>query len=131
HGTGVTQLYRVVIAGDVILEKEEATHRPFMAFVPLPKAHSFWGRSYDRLNFQVQNARTALVRSIIDHAMITTNPRHMVAYGGMKNPRELTENRIGGIVNVKSVADSIAPLPVAPLNPFIFQTVQMLDDDKE
>ena len=62
--------------------------------------------------------------------MITNNPRYQVVKGGLTNPRELIDNRVGGIVNV-SRPDAIAPMPQAPLNPFIFQTIQMLDDDKE
>ena len=30
-----------------------------------------------------------------------------------------------------SRSDGIAPMPQAPLNPFVFQTIQMLDEDKE
>lgn len=62
--------------------------------------------------------------------MITNNPRYQVVKGGLTNPRELIDNRVGGIVNV-SRPDAIAPMPQAPLNPFVFQTIQMLDEDKE
>ena len=54
----------------------------------------------------------------------------MVVKGGLTNPRELISNRVGGLVNV-SRPDAIAPMPQANLNPFIFQTIGMLDDDKE
>jgi hypothetical protein len=54
----------------------------------------------------------------------------MVVKGGLTNPRELIDNRVGGLVNV-SRPDAISPMPQAPLNPFIFQTLQMLDEDKE
>ena len=50
--------------------------------------------------------------------------------GSLTNPRELIDNRVGGIVNVTR-PDAISPMPQAPLNPFIFQTIKMLDDDKE
>ena len=49
---------------------------------------------------------------------------------GLTNPRELIDNRVGGIVNVTR-PDAINPMPQASLNPFIFQTIQMLDEDKE
>ena len=62
--------------------------------------------------------------------MITNNPRYTVVKGGLTNPRELLDNRVGGIVNV-SRPDAINPMPQAPLNPFIFQTIKMLDEDKE
>jgi hypothetical protein len=62
--------------------------------------------------------------------MITNNPRMMVVKGALSNPKELIENRLGGIVNV-SRPDGLAPLPQSSLNPFVFQTVQLLDEDKE
>jgi hypothetical protein len=62
--------------------------------------------------------------------MITNNPRMMVVKGALSNPKELIENRLGGIVNV-SRPDGLLPLPQASLNPFAFQTIQLLDDDKE
>jgi len=77
-----------------------------------------------------QNARTYLTRSIINHTLITNNPRLQVVRGTVENPRELMENRIGGIVNVKR-ADGIAPIPQSGLNPFVFQTIELLDSDKE
>ena len=55
----------------------------------------------------------------------------MVTKGGLTNPRELIDNRVGGLVNVTR-PDAIAPLPQAPLNPFVFQTLQkLLDQDAE
>jgi hypothetical protein len=62
--------------------------------------------------------------------MVTNNPRYVVTKGSLTNPRELIDNRVGGIVNVTR-PDAISPMPQAPLNPFIFQTIKMLDDDKE
>ena len=51
----------------------------------------------------------------------------MVTKGGLTNPRELIDNRVGGLVNVTRL-DAIAPLPQASLNPFVFQTLQELQD---
>ena len=130
EGSGVAELYRVIKAGNVLLLKEKCARKPFVTFVPLPVPHSFYGNNYADKVVATQNARTILTRSILDHAMITNNPRYTVVKGGLTNPRELIDNRVGGIVNV-SRADAIAPMMQAPLNPFIFNTIQMLDEDKE
>jgi hypothetical protein len=50
--------------------------------------------------------------------------------GGLSNPRELIDNRVGGLVNITR-PDAIAPMMQSPLNPFTFQTIQMLDENKE
>ena len=98
--TGVAELYRIVKAGNVVLEMEKVNHKPFVAFVPLPIPHAFFGNNFGSKVIPIQNARTVLTRSILDHAMITNNPRYMVTKGGLTNPKELIDNRVGGIVNV-------------------------------
>jgi len=130
EGTGIAELWKVCIAGNRLLEKSRVNRRPFVAFVPLPIPHAFFGNNYAAKVIPIQNARTVLTRSILDHAVVTNNPRYAVTKGGLTNPRELTDNRVGGIVNVTR-PDAILPIQQAPLNPFIFQTIQMLDEDKE
>jgi hypothetical protein len=128
--SGTSQLYKVTKVGNTILDKEPVDRKPFVAFTPLPRPGAFWGHNYAKFLIATQKARTYLTRSIINSALITNNPRMMVVKGGLDNPRELMENRFGGIVNVKH-ADAVIPLPQASLNPFVFQTIQMLDSDKE
>jgi hypothetical protein len=60
--------------------------RPFAAFVPLRKAHSFYGNSFAAKVIPIQNARTVLTRSILDHAVITNTPRYKVVKGGLDEP---------------------------------------------
>ena len=130
EGTGKADLYRVVKCSNVLLEKELVQRRPFVAFVPLPVPHAFHGNNFGEKLLGIQNARTVLTRSILDHAMVTNNPRYTVVKGALTNPRELIDNRVGGIVNVTR-PDAINPMPQASLNPYVFQTIQMLDEDKE
>jgi hypothetical protein len=124
------KLYRVIRVGSVNLAFDEVDRSPFKIYVPLPIPHSFYGDSFARLVIPYQRARTALTRGILDHTAITTNPRYLVAKGGLANPREMLENRLGGIINVND-ANSVAPLPQASLNPFVFQTLSTLQDSRE
>jgi hypothetical protein len=128
--SGETSLWRIVHSGNVILEKEQVERHPFKSFAPLPIPHSFYGGNFAAKAIPIQNAKTILSRSILDHAVLANNPRFGVVKGALTNPRELLDNRIGGLVNVTR-ADGIFPLPQAPLNPFVFQTIEMLDSDKE
>lgn len=129
-GTGQADLHRVIKAGNQILEIEKVDRKPFIVFTPLPIPHSFYGSNFAEKIIATQNARTVLTRSILDSAVISNNPRYMVVKGGLTNPKELIDNRVGGLINV-SRPDAISPMPQAPLNPFIFQTIQMLDEDKQ
>lgn len=130
EGTGKTRLYKIVTAGKYVLDKEEVERRPFLVYVPLPIPHSFYGSNFASKVIPIQNARTVLMRGILDHTVITNNPRYQVVKGALVNPRELLDNRIGGVVNVTR-PDGIMPLQQASLNPFVFQTIQLLDEDKE
>ena len=129
-GDGITRLHKIVRCGNVILDEEEVTKKPFIPFVPLPVPHSFYGSNYAAKVIPTQNARTTLVRGILDHTVSTNNPRYQVVKGALTNPKELIENRFGGIVNVTR-PDGISPLMQSSLNPFVFQTIQLLDEDKE
>lgn len=130
EGTGEARLWKIIKAGGQVLDKEEVNRKPFVTFVPLPIPHSFYGSNFAKKIIPIQNARTVLMRGILDHTVITNNPRYQVVKGSLVNPRELLDNRIGGVVNVTR-PDGITPLTQASLNPFVFQTIQLLDEDKE
>ena len=130
EGSGIADLYRVVKAGNVLLEKDIVNRKPFIPYVPLPTPHNFWGDNFAARVKPTQNAKSVLTRSILDHAVITNVPRYKVVKGALPNPKEIIESRTGGLVNVTR-PDAITPLEQAPLNPFVFQTIKMLDEDKE
>lgn len=129
-GTGKTKLYKVMRGENVILEIDEVDRHPFIPFVPLPISHSFFGNSYAARVIPTQNANTVLTRSILDHSAVTNNPRFQVLKGGLVNPRELLDNRLGGIVNVTR-PDAVTPLPQAALNQFVFPTLELLKANNE
>ena len=124
------RLYKVVRVANVTLEIEQIDHVPFLAFVPIPIPHSFYGTNYAFKIIQTQNVRSTLTRQIVDHANITNNPRYMVLRGGLSNPRELLDNRLGGLVNVTR-PDAVVPLPQTSLNPFVFQSLQLMEANNE
>jgi hypothetical protein len=129
-GDDKAQLYRVVHAANVLFEIEEADEDEFVDFAALPKAHSWFGSNFaDRIK-HTQNARTALTRGILDHTALTIHPRWQVVQGGLMNPKEMLDQRRGGLVNITR-PDAITPLQYANLNPFVFETLNMLKENKE
>lgn len=129
-GSGVEGLWQVVKAGNTIVSRERIKRLPFVAYVPLRRPFSFWGNNFADRVIPVQASKTGLTRAILDHTAIATNPRLTVVRGTLQNPQELNDDRLGGIVNVNR-PDGIVPLAQAPLNPFVFQTLQLLDYDNE
>jgi hypothetical protein len=125
-----TRLYRIVYAADTLFEMEEVDRAPFKAFVPLPIPYLFFGNNFAARCVPYQNARTVLTRAILDHTVTTVTPRWTVLKGGLLQPKEMIDNRQGGLVNINR-PDAIQPLPQANLNPFVFQTLEMLKGNKE
>lgn len=123
-------LYKVVHAESVLFTCEEIDDHPFVSFVPLPIPHVFFGTNFASKVIPTQNARTVLTRGVLDHTAITVNPRWQVVQGGLLNPKEMLENRLGGVVNTKR-PDAIKALEYANLNPFVFQVLEMLKANKE
>lgn len=125
-----TKLYRIIYAGRTVIDMVRVPSIPIVGFVPLPVPHTWFGENFAKNVIPVQNARTVLIRQIINHSLITNNPRMQVLNGTVQNPRELQENRLGGLVNVRRM-DGLAPIPQAPLNPYVFNLIGMIDEDKE
>jgi hypothetical protein len=128
-GDGV-KLWKICHAGNTLLAKEEVDKAPFIAYIPLPIPHVFYGNNFAARVIHTQNARTVLFRGVLDHTAQTTNNRYMVVNGGLLNPRELLDNRLGGVVNVRR-PDSVTTLQQQSLNPYIFQTLGMLSDNND
>ncbi|WP_066803361.1 portal protein [Sphingomonas asaccharolytica] len=131
EGTGRQQLWKVVHVGTTLLDKQKVSDHPFVTYSMLPEPHSFYGGNFASRTIQHANTKTTLTRAIIEQAVEATNPRWQVARGGVANPRELIDNRRGGIVNVRDVGTSVAPLPSTPINPFVLQTIGMVDQTRE
>ena len=129
EGSGTATLHRILKAGNALLEVEEVDRKPFIAFCPLPIPTASTAVT---LPTAVRNAKRQDRTDKIDPrpCVITNSPRYMVTKGGLTNPRELIDNRVGGLVNVTR-PDAIAPMPQASLNPFVFQTLQQLQDNLE
>ncbi len=125
-----TKLYKIVFVDNTMFEMEEVDEAPFQEFVPLPIPYLFYGSNFAQRVIPYQNARTVLTRAILDHATLTTNPRWTVVKGGLLNPKELLDNRLGGIVNMTR-PDAVGALEQQNLNPFVYQTLELLKSNKE
>jgi hypothetical protein len=124
-------LYKICHVGDKMLdEPEEVDKAPFLSYIPLPIPHLFYGNNFAARVIPTQNARTVLMRGVLDHTAITTNPRWQVVNGGLMNPREMLENRMGGLVNVRR-PDSVTALPQNPLNPYVMNVMELLTANNE
>lgn len=77
-GDGVSELRRVVRAGDTILMNEPVDHAPFALLCPVPMPHKIYGRSVADLALEGQKVATAITRQTLDNLYKTNNPRPIV-----------------------------------------------------
>lgn len=122
--------YKVFHVDAVIFELEEVDKPPFIVYIPLPVPHLVFGNNFAARVIPFQNARTVLTRAVLDHSAMTVNPRWQVVNGGLLNPREMLDNRMGGVVNVRR-PDTVSALQVPNLNPFVFQLLEGLEERME
>ena len=103
---GIGELCKVTFVGESnpshILDIEEIAEIPFVAMSAIPVPHKFKGTSvYDRLK-QVQDTKTAVLRSTLDSFYQSVN-RIKVVQEGAVNLDDLLVNRPGGIIRAKGM----------------------------
>jgi hypothetical protein len=104
NGDGVSELCKITYTGESevhdILDIEEIAEMPFVAMSAIPVPHRFVGMSiYDRLK-QVQDVKTAVLRSTLDSFYQSVN-RIKVVQEGQVNLDDLLVNRPGGVIRAK------------------------------
>lgn len=101
---GISELCKVTCVGETeisdILDVEEVPEIPFVAMSATPMPHQFLGLSiFERLK-QVQDIKTAVLRSTLDSFYQSVN-RIKVVQEGQVNIDDLLVNRPGGIIRAK------------------------------
>lgn len=100
NGTGISQLWKVVVAGNQILDKQITDLAPFVDFDALPMPHKFYGMSIADLAMEGQRTETSILRSTLDNLYLQANGRYF-AVEGQANLDDLLSSRPGGVVRIK------------------------------
>lgn len=101
-GDGITELRKVYVAGNQILENEETDIIPFASVTPNIMPHRFIGISTAEEVMDLQKIKSTLWREILNNLYLSNRPRKAVlaSAGGMvqANLDDLLNHRVGGIV---------------------------------
>lgn len=100
-GDGISELRKVVRAGNVILDNEVVDCTPFVSITPIPMPHKFFGLSIADLGMETQKNKTNVLRAMQDNLFLQVNGRYF-AVNGQVNLDDLLTSRPGGIVRVNS-----------------------------
>lgn len=99
-GDGISELRKVVRAGNQILENEIVDCAPFVSICPVPMPHKFFGLSVADLAMEGQKINTNILRATLDNLYLEVNGRYF-AVDGQVNLDDLLASRPGGVVRVK------------------------------
>jgi hypothetical protein len=91
-------------------------------------SHAESGMCTSDVQAHTQKTSSVLKRLIIDNQQIANSSRLGVLVGGLKNPRDLLENRIGAPLWMNR-PDALRDIPTPQLSPLTFQALAMLKDD--
>ncbi len=129
------KLYRIDWAHGEVLMWEDGTHAieeaeemPFFEWTEMKIAHAEHGMCTADVMAHTQKVQSTLKRLIIDNQQMRNNSRYEAVVGALKNPRDLLDAKIGGVVWSRGIG-SVAPLATPELSPLTMGVIQMLDHD--
>ncbi len=98
-GDGISELRKVTVAGNELLDNEEVDFTPFVSITPIPLPHTFFGLSVADLVMEKMRSKTSLLRAAHDNTYLEANGRYFAEEG--VNLDDLMTSRPGGVVRVK------------------------------
>jgi len=126
-GDGRSEMRKVTLAGDTILDNERADRNPFHCIAPIIMAHNHQGLSFYDLVKDLQEIRTTLWRQTLDSLYFANNQRTVINEN--VNLEDLLTVRPQGVVRTSGVpANDVMPFPVAQIAGDTFPMLGMLDD---
>lgn len=99
-GDGISELRKVTIAGNQLLDNEEVDFTPFVSITPIPLPHTFFGLSVADVAMESQKTKTSILRAQLDNMYLSVNGRYF-AVEGQVNLDDLLTSRPGGVVRMK------------------------------
>ena len=129
---GISEWWKLVIANETLLEKEEIDRPPFHAITPTPITHKFYGSCPADETVDIQEIKTAHLRQMNDNMYNMNNGR--VAVDESVNLDDLLTPRIGGIIRVEGdqgVASHLMPFNTTPMVGDSLNALSYIDKVKE
>ena len=128
-GDGITELRKLCVVGNKVLENDEVDFIPFISLTPIKIPHKFFGLSIADLIMDLQLIKSTLMRNLMDN-MYNQNFGRFTVLEGQANLDDLLTQRPGGIVRVKSPG-AVQRLDTPTLEPYSFQMLEYLDGIRE
>ena len=108
----------------------EVTCIPFFEWTEMAVSHAADGTCTADVMTGQQKTNSILKRLVIDNQQMRNTTRYEASVGAIKNPRDLLDNTIGGVIWSRQPG-SVAPLATPELSPLTMNVLQMLKTDGE
>jgi hypothetical protein len=123
------ELRKVIIANDKeILYNKEIDEPEIVTGSVIPQSHQFFGKSFSELVEPLQEAKTALLRQMLDNMYQINNVRYAIR--GDVNIDDLLNSAVGSPIRM-GVDGEIMPQAVQPLGLNSIQALEYFDSIKE
>lgn len=120
-GDGIAERRRVILGNNTVMDNDEISEVAMIGGCTTIMPHKYKGISmFDRMR-TIQDAKTPVMRSIIDGTQLSSNPRIGVVTGEGTNIDDILSSRTGGVVRTGS-ANGIfeIPNPQVPQSSYTF-----------
>ena len=124
-GDGIAERRKVVLSGEKLLSNEEWEDVNLIGGATGIIPHKYKGLSmFDRLK-SIQDAKTPIVRAIIDGTMLSSNPR-LGVITGQANLDDILTSRTGGVVRADT-QNSVFEMPNPQVPQSSYSMLQFMD----
>ena len=124
-GDGIAELRKIIISDDTLLYNEPTTSKSIVSGTAAISPHNFTGISLFDQIAPIQDAKTHILRSVIDGTRLSSNPRVGVV-NGAANIDDLLTSRTGGVVRMTNPT-GIVDLPRAEVPQSSYTFLEMMN----
>jgi hypothetical protein len=103
---------------------------PFFDWTEYKISHAEHGLADADIVAHTQKTQSTLKRLVIDNQQMRNSSRYEAQIGALKNPRDLLDNKIGGVVWSRKIG-SVAALATPELSPMTMGIIGMLQQDND
>lgn len=124
-------LWQIIKSGGELLATEQIEEIPLRFWTPYPVAHVATGPSLSLITMDLQASVTAAVRGVIDNVHRVNAGLRTANLSLIKNPGDLLDNPIGGVIDTDRPNDAINVVPQPSISPATMGLFEVLNVQKE
>jgi hypothetical protein len=127
---GVPEVWKLTVAGDELLDKEQIAAKPLKFWTPYRIPHKAIGLSIADITGDIQRTNSGIIRGVVDNIFLTNTSTKIADLSLIRNPRDLIDNPIGAVIDSPDT-DAVKTVSQPQLNPATFNAMGMMLEQKQ